>query len=260
MSTTVTTPPLENPGSNHLAIEPGQRTAAKAVGFLYLFAMAISIFGESVRGRLILPHDAVQTASSIAASEALFRLSIAGDLIIYVCDIVLFWGLYVILKRVNKDVALLAAFFRLVETAILGVTTLTAFIALRLLSGADYLRVVDTAQLQALARGFLSIYGIGLSVGFVFLGLGSAVFSYLWLKSRYIPRGLAWLGIFGSLLMAIMSLVTMVFPVVWERVGMAYMMPMGLYEIGLGFWLLIKGIKVPSTIGRRPEGTASSGS
>jgi hypothetical protein len=44
--------------------------------------------------------------------------------------------------------------------------------------------------------------------------------------------------------MAIMSLVTMVFPVVWDRVGMVYMMPMGLYEIGLGFWLLIKGIKV----------------
>jgi Domain of unknown function (DUF4386) len=243
MSTIAMTQPLENPGPTDLAIEPVQRTAAKTVGFLYLFAMAISIFGESVRGRLILPHDAAQTASNIAASEALFRLSIAGDLIIYVCDIVLFWGLYVILKRVNKDVALLAVFFRLVETAILGVTTLTAFIALRLLSGADYLRVVDTAQLQALARGFLSVYGIGLSVGFVFLGIGSAVFSYLWLKSRYIPRGLAGLGIFASLLMAIMSLVTMVFPVVWDRVGMAYMMPMGLYEVGLGFWLLIKGIK-----------------
>jgi hypothetical protein len=240
------TQPLENPGTTHLAIEPAQRTAAKTVGFLYLLAMAISIFGESVRGRLILPHDAVQTASSIAGSEALFRLSIVGDLIIYVCDIILFWGLYVILKRVNKDVALLAAFFRLVETAILGVTTLTAFIALRLLSGADYLRAVDTAQLQALARGFLSVYGIGLSVGFVFLGLGSAVFSYLWLKSRYVPRGLAWLGIFGSLLMAIMSLVTMVFPVVWDRVGMAYMMPMGLYEVGLGLWLLVKGLKAPS--------------
>jgi hypothetical protein len=242
MSTIVMTQPLDNPGP---AIEPAPRAVAKTVGALYLFAMAVSIFGESVRGRFILPHDAVQTASNIAASEALFRLSIAGDLIIYVCDIILFWGLYVILQRVNKHVALLAVFFRLVETAILSVTTLTAFIALRLLSGADYLRAVDTAQLQALARGFLSVYGIGLSIGFVFLGLGSAVFSYLWLKSRYIPRGLAGLGLFASLLMAIMSLVTMVFPVVWDRVGMAYMMPMGLYEVSLGFWLLIKGIDVP---------------
>ena len=45
------------------------------------------------------------------------------------------------------------------------------------------------------------MYGIGLSIGFVFLGLGSAVFSYVWLKSRYIPKALALLGIFGSLLL-----------------------------------------------------------
>ncbi len=226
-------------------IEPAQHAAAKVVGFLYLLAMALSIFGESIRGRFIIPRDAVKTAMNISGSEALFRLSIVGDLLVYVCDIVLFWGLYVILRRINRDVALLASFFRLVETAIIGVTTLTAFIVLRLLSGADYLQAIDAVQLRALARGFLSLYGIGLSIGFVFLGCGSAVFSYLWLKSRYIPRGLAALGIFASLLLGIMSLVTMVFPLVWDRVGMIYMMPMGLYEVGLGLWLLIKGLKAP---------------
>jgi hypothetical protein len=54
----------------------------------------------------------------------------------------------------------------------------------------------------------------------------------------------AW-GIFASLLLTIATLATMVFPILWERVGMAYMMPMGLYEVGLGLWLLIKGIQVP---------------
>jgi hypothetical protein len=43
-----------------------------------------------------------------------------------------------------------------------------------------------------------------------------------------------------------MSLVTMIFPAVWERIGMAYMMPMGLFEVSLGFWLLIKGLRNPS--------------
>src|SRR4051812_42524040 len=90
------------------AIEPGQQTAAKVVGFLYLLAMALSIFGESTRGRFIMPHDAIKTAVNIAGSEALFRLSIVGDLLVYVCDIVLFWALYVILRRVNRDLALLA--------------------------------------------------------------------------------------------------------------------------------------------------------
>ena len=230
-----------------VTITPLQHRAAKVVGFLYLVQMAFAIFGESfVRNRLIVPRDAVQTAANLAASERLFRLSLAGDLMIYASVIVLFWGIYIILKPVNKDVALLGAFFRLVEQAILAVTTFAGFIALRLLSGPEYLRVVDTAQLQAFARAFISMYGIGLSIGFVFLGLGSAVFSYVWLKSRYIPKALAILGIFGSLLLTTMTLVTMVFPRVYEVLGMSYMMPMGLYEVGLGLWLLIKGLRTPS--------------
>ena len=28
--------------------------------------------------------------------------------------------------------------------------------------------------------------------------------------------------------------------------GLAYMAPMGIYEVGLGLWLLVKGIQAPS--------------
>jgi hypothetical protein len=226
-------------------ITPAQHRAAKVVGALYLIQMALAIFGESVvRGRLIV-RDAAQTAANISGSETLFRLSLIGDLLIYASLVVLIWGTYIILKPINKDVALFATFFRLVEQAILSVTTFAGFIALRLLGDAEYLRAIDPAQLQSLARAFLSMYGIGLSVGFVFLGLGSAVFSYVWLKSGYIPRSLAYLGIFASLLLTIMTLVTMLFPAVWARIGMAYMMPMGLFEVSLGLWLLFKGLRGP---------------
>ncbi len=152
----MSTDSLEAPRTPYPAITPAQQTAAKVVGFLYLIQMALAIFAEIfVRARLIVPRDAVQTAGNIGAHERLFRISLAGDLIIYASVVVLFWGLYVILKPINKDVALLAVFFRVIEQAILAVTTLFGFIALRLLSNAEYLRVVDTAQLQALARAFL---------------------------------------------------------------------------------------------------------
>lgn len=45
--------------------------------------------------------------------------------------------------------------------------------------------------------------------------------------------------------MALMSLALIVFPGV-AAMGMTYMLPMGLYEFGLGFWLLIKGLQTPS--------------
>ena len=227
-------------------ITAAQRTAAKLVGALYLIQMTLAIFGEVfVRGRLVVPRDAVQTAANIRASETLFRLGLAGDLVIYTTLIVLIWGLYVILKPINRDGALLGAFFRIAEQAILATTTLTAFIALRLLGRAEYLQAADPTQLQVLARVFVSIYGVGLSVGFVFLGLGSAVFSYVWLKSGYIPRALAWLGIVASLLLSGMSLITIVFPGVYAVLGMTYMVPMFFYEVGLGLWLLIKGLRTP---------------
>ncbi len=119
------------------------------------------------------------------------------------------------------------------------------FTGLLLLSGADYLRAFDTQQLQALARLFVGVQADGYRIGMAFLGLGSTVFSYLWFKSRYIPRGLAAWGIFSSLVMAIVTLAIMVFPVLAAVVIPVYFAPIAIFEVTLGSWLLVKGIRAP---------------
>jgi len=157
-----------------------QRKAARVVGFTYLFTNVTAIFAEFyVRAHLIVYDNAAETARNIMASERLFRLSIASDLIAFAGDVVLIVALYVILKRVNQSLALLAAFWRLVETSICVVMTLGSFDVLRLLSGADYLRVFEADRLQALARLYIGAHGAGYNVGLMFFGLGSTVFSYL---------------------------------------------------------------------------------
>lgn len=230
----------------HLMIDPAQRTAAKLAGLLYLVQMALGILGESwLRGRMIVRGDAVQTAVNILASERIYRLSLVSDLMTYVCVIVMVWALYVVLRPVNRNIVLLAVFLRLVENSILAAVTLCAFAELALLSGADYLHGFDPKQLQALVYTLFRVHGAGFDIGFVFLGLGSAVFSYLWLKSRYIPRSLATWGIFSSLVLTSVTLTKMVFPRL-AAMGLIYMLPLGIYEVGLGLWLLIKGIRAPS--------------
>ena len=208
MSTDASTNRLDRPEMTLRTIEPAQHTAAKVAGFLYLFTNATAIFAFYARGSLIVGGDAVQTARNIAASERLFRIGIVTELITVVGVIILVVALYAVLKPINRNVALLAAFWRLAENFILAVILLNEFAALALLSGADYLRAVDTQQLQALVYTLLRVYGAGFQIGFVFLGLGSAVFSYLWLKSRYIPRALAAWGIFSSAVMAIVTIVS----------------------------------------------------
>ena len=142
--------------------------------FIYLLAMALGIFSQVfVLGRMVMPGDAAATANNILAFEGLFRLGIAVDVITFVSDVVIAWAFYELLNAVDKSLALLGAFLRIADGAILAVTTFSGLITLRLLSGVDYLRAFDANQLQSLARLFVSARGLGFDVGFVFLGLGS---------------------------------------------------------------------------------------
>ena len=224
-------------------IDASQRTAAQVVGFAYLLAMATAVLGFSIRGGLIVPGDAGATAEAILASESLFRTGILSDVLTFVIDIVLITALYVVLRPVNRHLALAAAFWRLMETAVLLVATLNGLAVLRFLGTAEIPGAFEQEALQAMARLTLNATGDGYKVGFVFLGLGSALFGWLWLKSRYVPRALAILGIFSSLLLATCNLAFIVSPGIQKAVGLAYMAPMGVFEVGMGFWLLFRGLR-----------------
>lgn len=220
--------------------------AARLAGALYLLSMATGIFGTSyVRGSLVVRGEATQTAQNIIESERLFRIGIATDLITYTAVIVLTWALYVLLRSVDRDLALLAAFLRLAEVAIHFVATLFGLVTLLLLSGADYLNTFDASQLHSLARAALGAQGVGVNLGFILLGLGSTIFAYLLLRSGYVPKALAAWGVFSSLLLTTSAALLVVFPAVGPF-QLLMMIPMFIYEVTLGFWLLLSGAKVSS--------------
>ena len=217
---------------------------ARLAGFIYLLAMALGIFSQVyVLGRIV-DDDAARTAQQIAASEGLFRLGIVVDVITFASDVVIAWALYELLKAVDGSLALLGALLRVADAAILAVTTVSGLVTLRLLSGVGYLQAFQPSQLQSLARLYVSVRGSGFYVGFFFLGLGSAVFAYLLFRSAYVPRVLAGWGIFASLLLAIGSLGVMLSPWFAVNAAMIYMVPMFFYEVPLGLWLLIRGVRV----------------
>jgi hypothetical protein len=230
------------------ATEAVQGRAARLAGALFLFINATGIFSEIfVRGSL-LSGDVTQVAQNIISSERLYRLSIIGDLVMFAGGLVLIWALYVLLRPVNRDLALLAVFFRIVETAVSVAATLASLIAVRLLSSAEYLKAFEADELHVLSRLARIAFGFGQDVGFIFLGLGSTVFAYLLLRSRYIPRILAGWGVFASLLFTIYNLVIIVFPGAVETLMYVSFAPMGTYEIGIGLWLLLKGAKIRGSL------------
>ena len=80
----------------------------------------------------------------------------------------------------------------------------------------------------------IGAYGDGYNAGLMFFGLGSTVFGYLWLKSRYVPGALAALGIFGSLLTALSTFTFII--VLADTVGTWCYVPIGIFELTMGFW------------------------
>lgn len=228
-------------------VEGSRRTAATVVGAAYLIAMATAMFAEAyVRGRLIVADNALATAQNIMAHKTLFRVGIVSELATFAVDIALITALYVILAPVHRDLALFAAFLRLTAETVAVTMTAHSFDVLRILSGAEYLRVFDADTLAALARLSIGAHGATYNVAFVFLGLGSTVFGYLWLKSRYVPSALALLGVFASLLLAAGTIAVLVVPTLQTTLYPAYMVPMFLFEVGMGAWLLLKGLRGPA--------------
>jgi hypothetical protein len=226
-------------------IDDSQRKAARVAGFAYLISFAIVVFVQfGIHDRLIVAGNAAETARNIIAHERLFRIGIACDLIYCVAVVVLLTALYVILKPVNRSLALLAAFWRLVYALMWVLMTLNLFDALRLLNGADNLRVFDAERLQALASQYLGGRFDQYYVGLLFVALASTVCAYLWFKSRYIPRTLAAWGVISSAFCAACTFAFIIFPNFAGVVNLWWFdSPMGIFDLATSFWLLFKGLR-----------------
>jgi hypothetical protein len=231
-------------------IDESQRKAARVAGFTCLFMMAIVVFANfGIHERLMVAGDVAATARNIMAHETLFRINIACFLIYCIGVVVLLTALYVILKPVNRSLALLAALFRLVYGLTWIVIALNLFEALRLLSGADYMRVFEVDRLQALSRLSQATSFDVYYVGLLFYALASTVCSYLWFKSNYIPRALAAFGLISSLFCVACTFVFIIFPGFAKVVSLWWFdSPMAVFEMALSFWLLFKGLRPYRTL------------
>jgi hypothetical protein len=222
-----------------------QSKAARVAGFSFLLAIAIVIVANyGINFRLIVPGNVVDTAQHIRDNETLFRLNIACNLVYSATLIVLLSSLYLVLKNVNQTLALIAAFFRMVLAVTWCITALNSLGALRLLSNTSYLSVFETTKLQTLARLKLASCWDAYYVGLPFWALASTICSYLLFRSKYIPKALALFGIISSMWCVFCALTFIVFPHFESTVNAGWFdMPMLIFEIILGFWLLLKRLK-----------------
>ena len=224
-----------------------QIKAVKVAGFMFLFAFIVPTLNWAfILSKFDVADNAIATANNILANEFIFRMGITIELFLSVGLIVLGLALYVILKPINKKFALLGLLLKLIEATLMAVTVLVPYIALQILSGDEPSNAITQEQLQVPIGLIFNAHTAITSVPMVFLGLDMMIFTYLFLKSKYIPRILADFGILSFAFILIQSLMFLLVPEYAAKPinQIIFWVPSGLFEIIIGVWLLVKGINV----------------
>jgi hypothetical protein len=202
-----------------------------------------SIFANALgRSKLIVLGDAATTAGNIIASAWQFRIGFILDLVSAVLFLLTAWALYVLLKPVNKNLALLFLLLNLGGVAVWCVSDLFLIAGQHLLSGADYLKVFQTDQLQALAMLSLYMYKFGsLGIAQFFFAAWLFPLGYLVFKSGYLPKILGIVLMVECFAWLMYPLQFFLFPSDFVTYFSSAVGFIG--EFSLTLWLLIMGAK-----------------
>jgi hypothetical protein len=186
------------------------------------------------------PTQADDTAARLAlvARHAWrMRLNIVLTLVICATAVVLATALYAITRDQDRNVAVLGLSFRVGEGVLAALGALTSLGVLWLAT--DVAQVPATATLAEL---LLQLQGWNVTIIATFFALGSTAFSWLLLRGRLIPVPLAWLGVVASLILVV-GLPLRLVDAIGGTITQVMWLPMALFEIPLGFWLLIRGVR-----------------
>ena len=206
--------------TNHIT-NISKREAARVAGFgLIIIAIAGGFVFFALNSIVIVPGDAAAKAfNEIKANEWLFGIFIASVLVMITCNVVVVLALYVLLKPVNKVLALFMGIFRLINTILFAINMVFLFI-------------------EPLLFNYIHMIGI------LFYALHILVLGYLIFKSGYIPKILGVLLIIGGALGYLPESLTYFFFPNYAWIISPGLTVASIAEIALGLWLLLKADKI----------------
>jgi hypothetical protein len=221
------------------------KNPGRFAGLLYVLFSIPGVFSMVyVPSKLIVHGNPAATAGNIAASESIFRLGIAAQLVSQVGFIFVALALYDLLKTVHRRSASLMVTLFVVSVPIAFLNELNSMAALALARGTDFLLIFEKPQRDALAMLFLNLHSQGLVIDEIFFGLWLLPLALLVYKSRFLPRFLGvWLAIDGFA-WVILSLSGILLPHYYQKV-LTYSQPAIFGEVAFMLWLLIRGATPP---------------
>lgn len=219
---------------------------ARLSGAIYLVVVLTGLFSLLyVPSELFVSGDAEATLVNIKANQTLFAWGAVAEVCSYIFFLLLPLALYALFRAVDQKPAVIMVALACVSApmAIMNVVKKVDLLHLLRLDDGHALMGVD--YINAQAAFLLSSYNSGTTVTQVFWGLWLIPFGYLVFKSGYLPK------IFGVLLMLgpISYVGEFFLGILTVDAGMPAWLsvPAALGEIGTCLWLLLMGIKEPTS-------------
>src|SRR6185503_15232993 len=215
---------------------------ARIAGIAMLLSIIFGALGEAyIPGRIIVRGDAAATAANILAHPVLFRMGFATYLVEGICDVALAVIFYILLRPVNRNLALISAFF--------GIASMVTFASAESSYYAASLIVRDTAGMGAFTaeqRNALALLALRLSATiatlfFPLYGIATAIRGYLIMRSGYFPAVFGVLFLIGG---AGFFLRTATFLLAPSYSRDYLLLPLAVAGIPFMLWLLIRGGRI----------------
>lgn len=216
---------------------------ARLAGALYLIIIAAGLIGEMfIRGPLLVSGDPAATANQIRQATDLWRMGIAGDLLMHVCDLPVMWALYILLRPVNRKLALLNLLFNMIQTAVLVTNKLSLVMVLFLLGKNSYMSAFEPQQLETLSYLFIRLHDYGFGIGLIFFGFVCLLEGYLIVRSGFLPKVLGYGMQVAGVCYLVNSIALLLAPALAGAMFPFILLPPFFGELSLAMWLLIKGV------------------
>jgi hypothetical protein len=226
-------------------VEHSPQRYARIGGLLYLAIIVLGGFAEGlVANKLIVSGDAATTAHNIMASPELWRLSVAGDLIVVLCAVPLLWIEYLLLRPVSKHLVLLAVLFNLVSLAVEAISKLFLLVVMPTLGSTDYLRAFEPQQLEILANLALRSHDVAFNIALIFFGFTCLVNGYLIFRSGYLPKLVGILMQLAGLSYLTACFAALFAPTFADLISPAILVPPLIGESSFCLWLLVRGVNI----------------
>jgi len=213
---------------------------ARLTGGLYLAYIAASILADQ------LAHIGLGSAQQVYQASLANGLSFRAGLVVALVSALLFalvaWGLYVLLRPVNRELALLFLLLNAVGVAVHCASMLPLVSALLQSDPATRMQVFSPAQLAGLGSLAASTYKTGFVTAQLFFGAWLFPLGYLVYRSRFLPRLLGALLLLDGVAVMIWFLQALLLPAhpAISTPGLAVSF---IAEFGLALWLLVRGVR-----------------